>query len=425
MTMTTGTPAVAVAVRELAPSFRTALSDEPAERADDAQATTSALLSDAVAVRASDVHIDPNSAGARVRFRIDGVMHDVAVLDRDEASRLINQFKALAEIDPVRAYAPDESRFTLAVADRDLDFRIALAPCLSGEKLNIRVLESRRVQQERIDALGLVPEEVEAARRWLESRAGMLVVSGPTGSGKTTTLYALLRELELADRSVVTIEDPSEYQIDNINQIQVDPEHALDFAAAIKIMLRLDPDYLMVGEMRDAESASASLDAALSGRAILTTLHSRDVASTITTLRNLDLADYEIASTLSLVIAQRLVRRLCPRCRTSEEPTSDELRWLSSAGVPEPERVWRPGTCAECHGVGYQGRTGVFETWRLDDDAYDLLLDHADERTLRREVDEKRRASLLEDALDKAEAGETSLDEVRRLGVAVGQASSL
>ncbi|MDY7108115.1 MAG: ATPase, T2SS/T4P/T4SS family [Planctomycetota bacterium] len=391
-------------------------SEATAEAAPDEQpALAEALLRDSMRELASDIHVDPQPTGFRIRLRIDGVVHDGALLAPAEGARLVNQIKAMASIDPVTMFMPAEARIRREIDDRRLDLRVTLAPCLDGPKFAIRVLERQRVEQ-RMDELGLSERDYQRIRDWLGMLTGMFVVAGPTGVGKTTTLYALLHEMKLLERCIITLEDPVEYSIEGVNQIQIDEEQALDFPTGIKAALHLDPDYLLVGEMRDAPSARAAMDAATAGRTLLTTVHSKDAVGAITAMRNLGLADHEIAASTSIVVAQRLVRRLCPQCRREAEPTEQDRRWLEALGAGTPEKVWEPVGCDACNQLGFRGRIGVFEVWVLDDDDRKRLTDHADSLTLRDHLVGRDHHFLLDDALAKAEAGITSLSELRMPG---------
>jgi type II secretory ATPase GspE/PulE/Tfp pilus assembly ATPase PilB-like protein len=240
----------------------------------------------------------------------------------------------------------------------------------------------------------------------------MFLVTGPTGAGKTTTLYALLHELRMLERSIVTLEDPVEYDIDGITQLQVDEDHGLTFRNGLKAMLRLDPDFLLLGEIRDVESARTAAAAASSGHVLLSTLHSHDPVNAVTTLRHWGLADYEITAALQVVVSQRLVRRLCPACRKQEAPKPRELRWLRGVVEEVPDAIWHAVGCGECRGLGYQGRVGVFEVWRLQDDDLDLIADHATERAVRQHLRKRRHQTLVNDGLEKARSGETTVCEL-------------
>jgi type II secretory ATPase GspE/PulE/Tfp pilus assembly ATPase PilB-like protein len=246
----------------------------------------------------------------------------------------------------------------------------------------------------------------------------MFVVAGPVGSGKTTTLYSLLHTLKLQTCSISTLEEPVEYRVDGINQVQIDPERGLTFLNGITALARHDPDVILVGELRDAPTVRAAYGAAALGRTILTTLHARDAVGAVTTLRYYGLNNRDIATTLSVVVSQRLIRKLCTHCRWQSVPTDDEKRWFDLLQLPCPEVSWQPGGCARCGQSGYFGRTGVFEVWTLDDRDYHLVLDGASERELRESLASRNHAPFLFDALNKAQAGTTSLAEVQRLRAA-------
>ncbi|MGE0080977.1 MAG: GspE/PulE family protein [Thiohalomonadaceae bacterium] len=374
-----------------------------------------ALLLDARRERATDIHIDANSSGVLVRLRVDGRMLDCVLLSQERGLRVINQFKTMARLNTERCFVPEYSRFTYTIGDTAVDLRLTYAPTLRGQKLSIRVFQSIE-KAFYLQDLGLHEEGLEQIQEWLGDISGMLLVCGPTGSGKTTTLYSLLHKLKLHERNVVTIEDPVEYEINGINQMQVDTRHGLDFAAGTKAMLRLDPDYLMLGEIREPAAARAAIIAATSGRALMGTLHSRDAVGVVDTLRNYGLNGQEISSTLVLVIAQRLVRKLCPHCKRSVEPTDHDLHWLARLERPAPSRVWEAPGCERCNFTGYHGRTGVFEVWRINPQEYQLILDGADRRTLYRQLAQRRHRFLIDDGLEKVAAGLTSLSELHGMG---------
>jgi type II secretory ATPase GspE/PulE/Tfp pilus assembly ATPase PilB-like protein len=372
-----------------------------------------ALLLDAERARASDLHFEPRSTGTRLRFRIDGVLSDVADLSAEEGRVVLNQFKAIADLDPVTHFTTKDTRATIELDGGDLDIRLALAPCHHGEALVLRLLDAKRLERSLGD-LGLSPRQLTELQDWLDNVAGMFLAAGPTGSGKTTTIYALLHKLKLADRAIVSIEDPVEYHIDGITQIKIDEFHHVDFAEAVKSVLRLDPDYVMMGEIRDAMSAHSALNAAISGRVLLSTVHSRDAVGTVTALRNWGLLDHEIAEVLSVVVAQRLVRALCPHCRHKVPPSASDMKWLDMMKLAAPASLWNADGCKECQNLGYCGRTGVFDLWRLDGEDYDLIMNHANEHTLRERLASKSHENLLCDAFAKALDGTTSLAEIRK-----------
>ncbi len=377
------------------------------------------LVRDALKRRASDIHLDPLLKGYQVRYRIDGLLVPCFQLDRDEGIRLLNQFKTAAGIEPGTVFTPLGARRKLAVDEHaTIDTRITLAPCISGPKLAVRLLDPARLDH-RVTDLGLSETGLERFHHWLRTLNGMFLVTGPTASGKTTTLYALLHELAADNRHIVSIEDPVEYEIDGINQIQVDQRHGLGFAEGLRTILRLDPDHAMIGELREPASAQAAVTAAISGHVILTTLHSRDAVSAVTALRNFGLADYQIATALGVVVNQRLVRKLCPDCREETELKPAEAEWLRREALRLPEHAFHSKGCEACDGSGYHGRTGLFEVWHVDQADYEMLLAGADEDTLRDHLDAEAHTGLWQDAIEKIETGVTTFAEVQRLGLSL------
>jgi general secretion pathway protein E len=384
----------------------------------DSSRAAHALVRDGVRERATDIHLDPEERGLRVRMRIDGVMRDAASLLPETGYRLINQIKSLAGIDPVAQFGADEARFAFEHEEgKSVDLRLAVIPCLHGQKLTIRLLDPRQVVYG-IHELGLSEHCLSRIQHWFASLGGMFAVAGPVGSGKTTTLYALLHALKLEACSVSTLEDPVELSIDGVNQVQIDEDHGLTFAKGITALARHDPDVILVGELRDSATARAAYGAAALGRTILTTLHARDAAGVVTSLRYYGLDDRDIATTLSVVAAQRLVRKLCPHCRRESAPTDDQRRWFELIDVPHPALSWEPGQCERCRQSGYFGQTGVFEVWRLEEEDYDLLLGSPTERDIRNSLVSRGHRQLLAEALEKARSGVTSLAEVQRLHLA-------
>ena len=376
-----------------------------------ARSLTAALLQDASREGTSDIHLDPHSGGYNVRFRVDGELHDVALLSPSQAQRLLNQLKTVASLDPVAHFKPQESRWSYELDDRKLDLRLATTPSVAGEKMSIRLLDTTTAGHH-IDELGFSTEELDDIKAWINHPSGLILVTGPTGSGKTTTLYALLHQLKYGEAAVITIEDPVEYLIDGITQIQVDHAHGLTFGEGVKAVLRLDPDHVMIGEIRDRASAESAMDAAITGRIVMSTLHSRDAVAAVTALRNRGAKDHEIAATLSMVVAQRLVRLLCENCRKQRDVNDFERSWLASMGHDAPDHAWDAEGCDQCHGVGFTGRTGIFEVWSLRDRDFDLILDHAGEKQIRAELKRRKHRSLFADAVDMARRGETTFEEV-------------
>lgn len=385
--------------------------DEEAEEILEAHA----LLRDAIRLRATDIHVDPHPEQYRIRLRIDGLIMDAMAINPSEGLLLVNQIKALAGLDPIPAVQCVDGSFVHTEEDQLLDLRVTTVPCVSGDKLAVRIMAPHSTVHD-VSQLGLPAYGVNWIRRWMDATGGLFLVAGPTGSGKTTTLYSLLHELKLSDSHVITLEDPVEYEVPGINQIQVNQDQGLTFGSGTQAMLRLDPDYVLIGEIRDAASAQAAISVATSGRAVMGTLHSRDAAGTITALRNLGLNDYEIASNLGLIVAQRLVRTLCPDCREQSQPGALERRWLEDCGREVPETTWVARGCSTCDGLGYRGRTGIFEVWQPDEDDYGRILRHEEEHALRLSLREREHPLMLDDGLAKVEQGITTLRELLRSG---------
>jgi type II secretory ATPase GspE/PulE/Tfp pilus assembly ATPase PilB-like protein len=379
------------------------------------RALAGGILEDAVRENASDIHLDPVEGGYQLRLRIDGALVDTVLLQPEQGLHVVRAFKAHADLDAACTMKPQDGRAEFQIGDRVVAVRVATAPSVRGEKLALRLLPTELARLT-LDQLGLSAKDHEQIRRALHDARGMILVSGPTGAGKTTTLYALLNELKNTNRAIVTIENPVEYVVEGVTQLQVNEKQGLTFAEGVKGLLRLDPDIIMMGEMRDAVSARAALDAADSGHVFLSTLHARDVAGTITALRNFGLADHEIAATADLIVAQRLVRRLCPACRRQEPPTAAEINWLKFYSQPVPKLAWHAVGCTQCGHSGYRGRIGIFEVYRLREEDADCILQHADEHTLRRHIRQYGTLSLVEDDLAKVAEGITSLGELQAAG---------
>ncbi|MBN2295648.1 MAG: Flp pilus assembly complex ATPase component TadA [Pirellulales bacterium] len=381
------------------------------------------ILHDAVRERTSDIHIDPRSDGMRVRFRIDGAVIDVVHLSHKEGNLLINQFKTTGDLNPIPSFRAEETRWNYQADGHEFDVRVSSVNCLGGEKLVARLLSPVHVDHA-IDQLGVCEQHQREIEWWLENLNGMFLVTGPVGNGKTTTLYALLRCMRKLDKSIVSIENPIEYQLDGVSQLEIDEERGVkSFNEGVKAMLRLDPDCLLLGEIRDADSAQAAMNAAASGHILLSTLHSRDAVGAITSLRNWGIEDQDIAAMLAVVVNQRLVRKLCTECRISEPITEKEALKLQSLGISVPEKVHHAVGCASCGNIGYEDRTGLFEIWRLGEEDYELLLKHTDERKLRRNLGRRGHAFLGADVFDKVSRGITSVEEMPVM-VSLGMGSS-
>jgi type II secretory ATPase GspE/PulE/Tfp pilus assembly ATPase PilB-like protein len=373
------------------------------------------LLADANEARASDIHIDSHADAIRIRFRIDGILHHVASLPSARGIRLLRFLKVHAGLDPAPALHPQDAHLAFDFDGVPQDLRLACAPCVLGDKITLRIHRRGPVTRQLGD-LGLADIDRASIEDWLGDISGMFVVAGPVGSGKTTTLYALLSTLHLTERNIVTIEDPVEYEMERISQIEIDEKRGLTYGNCLRAVLRHDPDYILLGEIRDRESARVAMEASGMGRVVLTTMHGRSAAGVVTALRSLGIGNYEIAASLAFIVAQRLVRKLCPACRREETPTDFERRWLEARGETIPKSLWHAEGCDHCHHSGYFERTGLFEVVPLKERLYDLILAGEDEHGLRRELSRSGHRLLLHDGLAKVALGITDLRELSRIG---------
>jgi general secretion pathway protein E len=372
------------------------------------------LIGEAVAKQASDIHIE--SAADRVvqRFRIDGLLLDMPPPPAELHDRIVSRIKIMAALNIAERRLPQDGRFRMAIEGRQIDLRISIVPTLHGESVVMRLLDRARAPLD-LQGLGFGDHLRDMLTKLLEMPSGMILVTGPTGSGKTSTLYAALQHLNTRDRKILTVEDPVEYELPGINQIPVRPAIGLNFANVLRSLLRQDPDVLLVGEIRDLETARISAQASLTGHLLLSTLHTNDAASAVTRLLDMGLEDYVLASVLRAVMAQRLVRRLCPACRQPYEPPATLRGNPEFAVLAERPTLYRPGGCAECNGSGYRGRSAIAELIVFDDHLKSLVLARADLPTVIREAKARGMVDLRSDGIAKAAAGITSLEEVFRV----------
>ncbi len=316
------------------------------------------MIEGAVNSGATDIHLDPQEPEMRVRYRIDGVLHDVMSIDHEIEAAVVSRVKIMADMDITETRRPQDGHITFDFADNEFDIRVATLPCFLGERVVLRLLDASAVLQG-IKDLGLEAEDVKKLSVLIEQPYGMILVTGPTGSGKTTTLYAALNQKNVLTESIVTLEDPVEYQLSGINQVQIDPDIDMSFANTLRAAMRQDIDVLLVGEIRDAETARIAIRAAMTGHLVFSTLHTNDAPEAISTLRNMDVPSYLLASSLTAIVAQRLVRKICPKCRTSFTPAKTMLKSLN---IPEStKKLYRGEGCNFCYHTGTKGRTGIFE----------------------------------------------------------------
>ena len=375
------------------------------------------LLEKAVELRASDIHIEPFRTGLAVRMRVDGLLRTVPAPPGALAQAVISRIKILAGLNIAERRLPQDGAARLRVARIDLDIRASIMPTQHGESAVIRLLPSDRGLLT-IDKLGLSGADDSKLARLLQLPHGMIVVTGPTGSGKTTTLATLLSILNESTRKILTIEDPVEYEIRGVSQSQVKPSIGLTFASALRAFVRQDPDVIMVGEVRDAETAHVAIHAALTGHLVLTTLHTETAAAAVPRLLDLGVESFLLKSTLRAVIAQRLVRQLCERCKTRRKLTSDDLAAdprHAALGLKIGETVHDPNGCERCGGSGYRGRVGVFEVLELTDDVRHLIRADSDSTTIDSAAINAGMTTMIDDGLAKCRAGTTSPAEVLRV----------
>ncbi|MGI9433408.1 MAG: GspE/PulE family protein, partial [Geminicoccaceae bacterium] len=338
------------------------------------------LITHAVEQRASDIHIEPFEQMLKVRYRIDGLLRNGETIPKDRHAAMVSRLKIMAGLNIAERRLPQDGRIKLAVRGRDIDLRVATIPIMHGESVVLRVLDRGSVQLD-FGTLGFAAETLVAYRSALQQPNGIILVTGPTGSGKTTTLYTSLTELNTEERKVLTVEDPIEYQLTGINQVQIKPQIDLTFANVLRAMLRHDPDAIMVGEIRDLETAEISIQAALTGHLVLSTLHTNNAAGTLMRLMDMGVETYLLASTLNAIVAQRLVRKLCDGCREAYQPLPDMLRQL---GIDEAEvdAFWKPVGCATCRQTGYFGRISINEVLVMSDPIRQAILRRPDAASL-------------------------------------------
>jgi type II secretory ATPase GspE/PulE/Tfp pilus assembly ATPase PilB-like protein/nucleotide-binding universal stress UspA family protein len=374
-----------------------------------------ALLARAIEARATDVHIDPLGADEmEVRFRIDGRLEHHCRLHYELAHPLVTQLKVMADLDIAKPFQPKEGRLPLPDAMRDYEARITCIPVMGGESVALRLLNRQHLLRP-LDGLGLAAEALLWIHEMLRLGEGVVLVTGPAGSGKTTTAYSMLHALDDSARNIVTIEDPPEYRIASFRQMAADPRHNVSMTSGLRTMLRMDPDVVLVGEIRDAETAEIAMRAASSGKYVFTTLHTRDVASTITALRDLHIDNRSLAGNLTGIISQRLVRRLCPSCRRQTPIDPTQTQWFTDEGLPPPATLSGAGGCDKCRNLGYHERVGVFEVALPNRAVREAIEQGAAEEELRDLLRTNGTRSLSADALTKVSEGVTTLDEARSM----------
>lgn len=374
-----------------------------------------AIISEAVALGSSDIHIEPYENEIRIRFRIDGVLQEIRKLPKKVEKPIVSRIKIISELDIAEKRMPQDGRFKIKQKDKNIDFRVATIPLIQGEKVVMRILDKSNLKVQ-LEELGFENHELKKLRELLKSSYGMILVTGPTGSGKTTTLYSALNTINNSKINISTVEDPVEFQIDGINQLQCLNSKQLNFASALRAFLRQDPDVLMVGEIRDYETAEVAIKSALTGHLLLSTLHTNDAVSTIQRLKNIGIESYMIGTSLLMVIAQRLGRKVCNSCKEETKLTKGEAAVLGINYDENKDKTFYKGKgCKKCNNTGYRGRIGFYELLVIDEELRELISRNSENDVIKKVAIKKGMTTIKEAGLKKAEQGITSIEEIIRV----------
>ncbi|RMH51982.1 MAG: type II secretion system protein GspE [Zetaproteobacteria bacterium] len=374
------------------------------------------LISQALKERASDIHIEPFATKVLVRFRIDGVLHTIITPPKGVQAAMSSRIKVMAGLDIAEKRHPQDGRFRVRIAAREVDVRVSILPTAQGERIVMRLLDKSAGVMS-LSSLGMSDAQLELIRQATAAPHGLLLVTGPTGSGKTTTLYAALMQVDRANRNVMTIEDPIEYQLEGVGQMQVQQKIGLTFASGLRSILRQDPDIVMIGEIRDLETAEIAIQASLTGHLVFATLHTNDSLSAVVRLQDMGVEPYLVASSLIMVQAQRLVRRLCPHCRRPRPPVDADWRVLDVDGAdfPDVEVIYEATGCAECMQTGYKGRVAIYEMTMISEAMRNLIHEGGNLQEVRRQARREGMRTLRQDGARHVAAGVTTVDEVLRV----------
>lgn len=373
------------------------------------------VIGEAIKRRASDIHIEPEEKDLRIRYRIDGVLHDAFTIPKKNQNAVIARLKIMSKMDITESRLPQDGRFKIITGGKEIDFRVSVLPVGFGGKVVLRALDKSNLSIG-LEQLGFLPEPLKKFQEATEKPFGMILVTGPTGSGKSTTLYSVLNKLNTPKKSIITIEDPVEYQIEGITQIQANPEIGLNFASGLRSLLRQSPDVIMIGEIRDGETADIAIKASLTGELVFSTLHTNDAAGAITRLIDMGVEPFLIASSLILVAAQRLCRKICPNCKETYKIPEVALERLGVA-LPKGSKTFYHGKgCKKCNNTGYLGRMGTLETLVITDEIREMIINRVPSNKIRDFAEAKQGMKLLRDnALAKFASGMTTLEEVLRI----------
>ncbi len=372
------------------------------------------IISEALKRRASDIHVEPTENDLRIRYRIDGALHDFLHLPKEKQNAILTRLKIMSELDITELRLPQDGRFKVKMEDGEIDFRVSVLPIVYGEKVVLRILDKSSITIG-LKRLGFLPKPLEELKGAIAKPYGMFLVTGPTGSGKSTTLYSILNIINVPQKNIITIEDPIEYELMGITQVQVKPEIGLTFANGLRAFLRQAPDIIMVGEIRDFETADIAIKAALTGQLLLSTLHTNDAPSAITRLIDIGVEPFLVASSLIFVCAQRLMRKVCDNCK---EPVQIPMEVLEKLGFKKKDKFtfYKGKGCANCNATGYFGRFGILETLTIDDTIRDMILERAHSDKIKEyAVTKKSMMTLRDAALENLAMGNTTLEEVLRV----------
>jgi type IV pilus assembly protein PilB len=376
------------------------------------------LITQAVNDRASDIHVEPGERNLKVRYRIDGVLHEVMSPPKSVQAGITSRLKIMADINIAERRIPQDGRIGLKVQNKAIDIRVATLPTVYGEKIVMRLLDKSSVLLQLQD-LGFQPQNFQRFQESYKKPYGMILVTGPTGSGKSTTLYATLNILNQPTVNIITVEDPVEYRLAGINQIQTNNKAGLTFSAALRSILRADPDIILIGEIRDRETAQIAVEAALTGHLVLSTLHTNDAPSAVTRLIEMGIEPFLVASSIDCILAQRLARKLCDRCKEPYMPTAEELLtakfpWVEGEEIP---KLFKAVGCTSCGKTGYKGRMAVHEVLTVTEDVERLAVERASSEEIARMAQSQGMATLRDDGLEKVRQGLTSIEEILRVVV--------
>jgi general secretion pathway protein E len=371
------------------------------------------LITRAVESRASDIHIEPFDDELKVRYRIDGVLHDIETAPKRLQAAIVSRIKIMAKLNIAERRLPQDGRIRLKVGEREIDLRVSTIPIVHGEGVVMRILDRESIVVN-LDLLGFPTATREAFNQLIKKPNGIVLVTGPTGSGKTTTLYGALDKINSPDKKIITVEDPVEYQLKGINQIQVKAQIGLNFASTLRHIVRQDPDVIMIGEIRDLETAEIAIQSALTGHLVFSTLHTNDAPSAITRLLDMGVENFLLSSTVRGILAQRLVRVICPKCK-EEDSSGMNREEMDLLRIPRDTVLYRGRGCETCAFTGYYGRSGIFELLVVGEEVRTMILKNADSNQTRETARQRGMKTLLEDGINKVRSGVTTIGEVLRV----------